>query len=272
MNRNYSVLTSVYYKENPQYLRLSMESILNQTIPTNDYVIVKDGSLTNELDKVIEEYQKKYSNIHIVSLSENMGLGVALNTGLEVCMNELVARMDSDDIAIGNRCELQLKEFDNDYELDIVGSYMYEFIDNPDEITAIKTVPITHEQIYKFGRRRNPFNHTSVMYKKSVLLKFGAYSTMRRGQDIELFTRLIFNGCKGKNINKSLVKFRTNENMLKRRKSWETTRNYATTIYNSWKIGYASLFDFLYVCLIQGALMIIPVFIGRWIYRKFFRK
>lgn len=268
---NYSVLTSVYCKENVEYLKASIESILKQTIPTNDYVIVKDGHLTDELDEVIREYEKKYDNIHVIDIPENVGLGAALNIGLKECKNELVARMDTDDIALENRCEIQLEEFKNDLELDIVGSYMYEFINDPNKIVATKKVPLTHKEIYEFGKRRNPFNHTTVMYKKSTLLKFGGYSNMRRGQDIELFTRLLYKGCKAKNIDKPLVKFRTNENMHKRRKSWETTKNFIGVIYKSWKMGYARLIDLLYVIILQVGLMIIPTPIGRWIYRTFFR-
>lgn len=249
-----------------------MNSILNQTIPTNDYVIVKDGPLTNELNDVIREYQNEFDNIHIIDLPDNIGLGAALNAGLHECKNELVARMDTDDISIENRCEFQLNEFEKDDELDIIGSYMFEFENNPNEIIATKTVPLTHDQIYKFGKRSNPFNHTTVMYKKSTLLKYGSYSTMRRGQDIELFTRLLYNGIKGKNIEVPLVKFRTNKDMHKRRKSWETTKGFIGVIYMSWKIGYSGLMDLFYVVVLQVGLMLIPAPIGRCIYRKLFRK
>lgn len=269
---NYSVLTSVYYKENPEYLKLSIFSILNQTVPTNDFVIVKDGPLTEELDKVINEFQERYKNINVVSLPENLGLGSALNKGLKLCKNELVARMDTDDIALQNRCELQIMEFENDNNLDIVGSYMFEFTDDPGNITSIKVVPVTHEQIYKFAKRRNPFNHPTVMYRKSVILKHGGYSDMRRGQDIELFTRLIYKGCRGKNVDKPLIKFRTNEAMIKRRKSWITTKNYIGVIHKSWRMGYAGFNDLFYVSTLQIGMMICPVPVAKWVNRKFFRK
>ncbi|MFC3884667.1 glycosyltransferase [Bacillus songklensis] len=269
---DYSVLTSVYYKEDPEYLKLSVLSMLNQTVPTNDFVIVKDGPLTDELEDVLRDFEKKYTNINIISLSENVGLGSALNAGLNKCKNELVARMDTDDIAFKNRCQLQLEEFASDPELDIVGSFMYEFYDNPEQFTAIKRVPITHKEIYKFAKRRNPFNHPTVMYKKSTILSNGGYSTLRRGQDIELFTRLLYQGCKGKNIDKPLVKFRTNDNMYKRRKSWSTAKNYIGVIYKSWKMGYAGFFDLMYVFTLQTGLLVIPTPLGKWIFRKFFRR
>jgi glycosyltransferase involved in cell wall biosynthesis len=270
---NYSVLTSVYYKEKPEYLRLSINSILNQTVPTNDFVIVKDGPLTDELENVISEFKFKYPKIiNIISLMDNVGLGAALNAGLKQCKNELVARMDTDDIALENRCELQLKEFESDSSLDIIGTFMYEFSDNPEDIIAVKVVPTQHDQIYKFGKRRNPFNHPTVMYKKSVILKYGGYSNMRRGQDIELFSRILYKGCKSKNIGKPLLKYRTNEKMIERRKSWITTKNYITVIYNSWKRGYSGLNDLLYVIILQVGLMVLPVSLVRYIYKVFFRR
>lgn len=267
----YSVLASVYYKENPEYLKLSILSIINQTVPTDDFVIVKDGPLTDELEETLSQFKKKYSNINIVDLPENIGLGAALNAGLIQCSNELIARMDTDDIALEYRCELQLLEFIKDHELDIVGSYMYEFTDNPENITAVKSVPITHSQIYSFGKRRNPFNHPTVMFKKSSIVNHGGYSTMRRGEDFELFTRLLYCGCKGRNIDKPLLKFRANKDMHRRRKSWLNVKTYIEVIYESWKMGYADFIDLLYAFVTQMTLFIIPTPIGRWIYRYIFR-
>ena len=269
---NYSVLASVYHKEKPEYLKLSISSILNQTVPTNDFVIVKDGPLTAELEEVLQYFKERNDNINIISLTHNVGLGQALNAGLKACKNKLVARMDTDDIALESRCELQLLEFEKDPSLDIVGTFMYEFLSDPAEITAIKEVPTTHNDIYQFAKRRNPFNHPTVMYKKDTVLNNGGYSTMRRSQDIELFTRLLFKGSKGKNIDKPLLKFRTNENMLKRRKSWDTTKSYIKVILKSWKMGYANFTDLMYAIVLQFGMMIIPIQIIRIIYKKFYRK
>jgi glycosyltransferase involved in cell wall biosynthesis len=263
---------SVYHKESPEYLSLSISSILNQTVPSDDIVIVKDGPLTHELDLILNNFARNYRNINIVSLEKNVGLGAALNAGLKECKNELVARMDTDDIALENRCELQLAEFENDKKLDIVGTFMYEFSNNPDDVKTIKTVPVTHEEIYKFAKRRNPFNHPTVMYKKSVILSNGGYSNMRRGQDIDLFTRILYKGCKGKNINKPLLKYRTNEAMINRRKSWVTTKSYISVIYNSWKMGYAGINDLIYVFVLQVGMMVCPTPIVKWVHNKFLRK
>ena len=112
-NTKYSVLMSIYHKEKPIFFVESVESMLKQTIKPDEIVIVKDGPLTPELDQTIKKYENQYSGLFtIVPLEKNLGLGLALNEGLKKCRNELVARMDTDDISLENRCELQLKEFD----------------------------------------------------------------------------------------------------------------------------------------------------------------
>ncbi|MDQ0243674.1 glycosyltransferase involved in cell wall biosynthesis [Bacillus fengqiuensis] len=268
----YSVLTSVYYKENPEYLKLSISSMLNQTIPTDDFVIVKDGPLTDKLETVLADFSEKHKNINIVNLAENVGLGAALNAGLIKCKNELVARMDTDDIALENRCEVQLAEFEKDKKLDIVGSFMYEFYDDPNTIETIKVVPITQKEIYEFGKRRNPFNHPTVMYKKSTVMMNSGYAETRRGEDIDLFTRMLYNGCQARNIDKPLLKYRSNADMFKRRKSLTDTKAYISVIIRSWKMGYSGVKDVFYAVIMQVGAMICPAFLGRWIYKKTFRK
>ena len=168
---NYSVLMSVYYKEKAIHLDESMQSIFNQTILTNDFVLVCDGTLTSELDTVIGKYQKKYPNIlNIKRLKTNKGLGNALNEGLNLCKNELVARMDSDDIAKIDRCEKELNAFNNNQNISIVGSAIEEFVENTNQVVNIKRVPSDYLEIIKFSKKRNPFNHPSVMFKKSDII------------------------------------------------------------------------------------------------------
>ena len=105
MNRKYSVLMSVYYKDSPVYLRAAIESMLLQTEKADEIILVCDGPLTDEQDKIIEKY---IDNIKLLRLEKNQGLGVALSKGIGICKNEWIARMDSDDVSVSTRCELQL--------------------------------------------------------------------------------------------------------------------------------------------------------------------
>lgn len=243
---DYSVLMSVYIEEKPEYFRLSLDSMLAQTIEPNEIVLVKDGQLTEELEKIINQYEKKYPNLFtIIPLEENVGLGLALNEGLKVAKNELVARMDTDDIAFPERCEKQLRQFSNNPTLSIVGSNVDEFSTDPAFSHSSRVVPETHEEIVRFSKKRNPFNHPTVMYKRSDVLKSGGYGNYRRNQDYELFVRMLNEGYQAANINESLLLFRANEANLKRRKSWTKTKNDISIRYDFWKKDFIGLSDLL---------------------------
>lgn len=273
VNKKYSVLMSVYTKENPNYFKTSIESMVNQTLPPEEIVIVKDGPITVELDEIIDYYESSYSGLlTIVALKENVGLGKALNEGLKKCRNELVARMDTDDISLTNRCELQVAEFIKDKKLDIVGSNIDEFYNNPDVVVSSRLVPTNHDEILKFSRRRNPFNHPTVMYNKTSVLNNGGYGDFRRNQDLDLFVRMLNNGCKARNINQSLLLFRANKDNLKRRKSWEKCRGYISMIYSFWRKGHSRSIDLAVVAVSQIVIYISPSWVLEWISSKYLRK
>jgi len=264
---------SVYIKEKPEYLRQSINSMINQTVMPDEIVIVKDGPLTNELEIVLDEFIAKYPKLfNIVTSEKNIGLGLALNLGLNHCRNELVARMDTDDISLPQRCEKQLEAFRLDKELAIVGTMVDEFYNNPDEIISSRIVPTHHEEIYEFAKRRSAFNHPSVMYKKSKVLECGGYSNLRRNQDVDLFGRMLFSGLKATNIDKSLLLFRVNNDLLKRRKSWENTKSYIATIRKLQQIGYSSFSDYIIVLLSQTLMFLCPLKVQNWLYKKYLRK
>jgi glycosyltransferase involved in cell wall biosynthesis len=273
VGKEYSVLMSIYHKENPDFFKVSVESMLNQTLKPEQIVIVKDGKLTEALDQIINEYTTAHPNLFtVVSLEKNVGLGLALNEGLKVCRNELVARMDTDDISLLERCELQVKEFIKNEKLCIVGTMIDEFIDDPNTIISSRIVPTTHEEILKFSRRRNPFSHPSVMYRKSKVLEVGGYKDYRRNQDMELFVTLINKGCISMNIDKSLLLFRANEDHARRRKSWSKCSSNVTILYKFWRKGYSAFNDFLFVLISQIVIFISPVWFVEWLSKKYLRK
>ena len=269
----YSVLMSVYKKEKPDYLKPAIESMLNQSVKPDEIVVVEDGPLTAELENVILKYKEKYPEVlNIVKSKENIGLGRALNLGLSNCRNELVARMDTDDISKPDRCEKQLKYFENDSEISLLGSSVDEFYKNPEEIVSRRVVPTEYKDIYEFAKRRSAFNHPTVMYKKSDVLSIGGYSDLRRNQDVDLFGRMLFSGFKAENIEESLLYFRSNDDLAKRRKSWENTKSYIATIKNLHKIGYSSFTDLAIVSIAQTGMYIMPIKLQHWVYKKFLRK
>lgn len=264
---NYSVLMTMYKKDNPIYARLAIDSMLNQTIKTNDFVLVCDGPLTNELNELIAEYQEKYEDIfNVIRFEENKGLGAALRHGVHVCKNDLIARMDDDDIAKLNRCEIELKVFEEYEDVSIVGAYMNEFEENPNEILRVKTVPIEQVDILKFSKRRNPFNHSAVMFKKQDILRVGNYSEMRTNQDVDLWVRALNKGLIGRNIPESLVDFRFDSNTYQRRKDWKNVKLLIEVWREFYKNGYCRLTDFLFVVVVQLVMFIFPQSVIQWCY------
>lgn len=269
---NYSVLMTVYKNDCPEYVRKSIRSIFNQTKLTNDFVIVKDGPIPESLQKVIDDEIAEYKEIVTqIQLSNNVGLGLALNEGLKVCKNDLVARMDSDDISLSMRCEIQLNEFIKDPSLDIVGSYVDEFVKDESVIISRRVVPTTHDEIIKYIKTRDPFNHPTVMYRKSKVLAVGGYSDLRKNQDTDLWIKMIEYGCKCKNIPESLLLFRFDEKTYKRRKSWMNTKILIGIRYKAYKRGFNTLSEFLKVTIVQLIIYLMPVCMQKFIYKNFLR-
>lgn len=268
-NGKYSVLMSLYKKEKPEYLRLALDSMLNQTITPDEIVLVEDGPLTDELYAVLNEYDEQ---LHRIKNETNLGLGLALNVGLKECRNELVARMDTDDCSKPDRCEKQMKRFAEKPYLAIVGSHIDEFVGDISNVVSQRSVPTTSEEIYNFAKKRSAFNHPAVMYRKSKVLAQGGYADLKRNQDVDLFGRMLFAGEKAENIDEALLWFRSSDELAKRRKSWQNTWSYIATIRNFWKMGYSSFKDYMVVAVAQTGMYLMPVKVQNFVYKKFLRK
>ena len=222
----YSVLMSVYIKEKAEYLRISMDSIWNQTIPTDDFVLVCDGPLNDELNAVIEEMELVHSDkLKVVRLEKNGGLGKALNIGIKYCMYDLVARMDSDDICRPDRCEKQLKVFASQQNVSICSGIVEEFALSIEQIEARRVLPETQEEIISFAKKRNPFNHPCVMYRKSAVEAAGGYQDFFLLEDYYLWIRMLKNGAVGYNIQEPLLWMRAGSDMYKRRAGWKYAKS-----------------------------------------------
>ena len=222
VNAHYSVLMSVYFKEKASFLRDAMNSIWAQTVPTEDFVLVCDGPLTEDLNEVISDMEAAHSGtLHVVRLEKNGGLGNALNIGIQQCRNELVARMDSDDISRPDRCERQLAVFAEHPDVSICSGIVEEFRDSPKEVEAKRVPPETQNEILAFARKRNPFNHPCVMYKKSAVEAAGGYQDFYLLEDYYLWVRMLQNDAVGYNLQEPLLWMRAGSDMYKRRAGWK---------------------------------------------------
>lgn len=269
----FSVLMPVYYKEKAEYFNTALESIVNQTLMPNEIVIVKDGPLTEELNSVIAKYISKYPQLfNVVALEENVGQGKARNAGLMACKHNIVALMDSDDIARKDRFEIQIKYMEQNPDVDVVGSYITEFESNPDEIESIKAVPLTHDKIYNFGKWRSPINNMTVVYKKDKVFEVGAYNSFDFGEDYLLFAKMLMNGCKFYNLEDCLVNARAGSRMLAKRVGWHKIKQEFLLFYEFKKMGYINNYQFVRNVTLKFLLRVIPHWLRSWIYKKFLRK
>jgi glycosyltransferase involved in cell wall biosynthesis len=217
----FSVLMAVYSKEDPDHFRTALESVwVKQTLKPNEIVLIKDGPLTQELDNVMEQFGR-IAPLKIYTLDKNLGLGIALSKGIHLCSNELIARMDSDDISVPDRFEKQIKFMMNHPQVDIVGTFIAEFNESTDQVCSERKLPSHSKDILNFARRRNPLNHMTVVFKKSAVLSAGNYKPFLGYEDYHLWVRMLQNGATFFNIPESLVFARIGNNMHARRHGFD---------------------------------------------------
>lgn len=229
----FSVLMSVYCKEKPEHMQMSLNSILvSQTLKPDEVVLVCDGKLTEELDSVIHKYQREFPYIIRVFRKKQEGLGYALNYGLGFCTYDLVARADTDDICDRKRFETQVRYMDGHPQITVCSSYIDEFDTDWKKPHGIKKVPLKNARIRQWAKYRNPINHMASIYRKEPLLAIGSYRHVEGAEDYDLWVRAMSEGMELANIPKVLVHARVGNGMVKRRsnreyiKTWRTIDQY----------------------------------------------
>lgn len=267
---NYSVLMSVFWKENANFLNTAIQSIVDQTVKTNDFVIICDGPLGKEKNKILREFSCKYPYIKIFRNKKNLGLGVSLNKGISLCKNNIIMRMDSDDYSLPNRAEEQLKIISEGY--DITSSYVGEFVSDYRIPEYLKKIPITNQDILKFVKKRNPFNHPAVMFLKDKVIECGNYSDIKYRQDYELWIRMLGNGCVAKNIPIPLVNMRIGNGMIERRFTKDTVACDKYVRKQLFKYNFINKFEYLCLSLGYKIVYILPISIKKIFYKRITRK
>ena len=269
---NYSVLMSVYDKEKPEFLSAAMQSIFNQTVKTDNYILVCDGPLTPELDSIIEKMASLHPELHVIRLEKNCGLGTALNVGMRHCRNELVARMDSDDISRPDRCEKQLNRFLENPELSIVSGTVEEFASSPDQVEAKRILPENQEDIVEFAKKRNPFNHPCVMYKRSAVEAAGGYQDFYLLEDYYLWIRMLQKGFVGYNLREPLLWMRAGSEMYKRRAGWRYAQSQKALFKYMKDSGFVNQQQYLKSVLIRTASSVMPNWLRFFLFKTMVRK
>ena len=265
---NFSVLISIYHKEKPEFFNRCMKSIWNeQLVKPSQIVLVKDGPLTSELDKSIDSWKSQLSSVlKVIVLPTNQGLGNALNIGLKGCDHDIIARMDTDDIAIPDRFLKQLKVMEK-YKVNICSSWVGEFSDNPDDIIALRKVPETHEEIITYVKRRSPINHPAVMFEKQAVIDAGGYQDMTSFEDYYLWARMIVKGAKFYNLQEVLVNMSAGYEQLERRGGVNYARSEISFQRALYRLGFTNFCEYIFNLFTRTAVRLLPKSILKLIYK-----
>ena len=269
----FSVLMSVYHKENPTFLRNAIESVsIKQTIKPNEIVLIQDGPLTDELYQVINYFKSELPYFKTYSMEKNSGLGKALEYGVTKCTYDWIARMDSDDISIPDRFEKQVEYLEQHENIDVLGSNITEFGENPEDVVSIKRMPNTHADIRAMLRRRTPICHVTAFIRKEKLLAAGGYQDLPYVEDYYLWARMFVNSSQFASVDESLVLVRVGNGMLARRGnkqqilSWKILNDYM------YKNGLVSYLDVIINKFLIRMFLYMPVRMKEVLYKKVLRK
>ena len=267
----FSVLLSVYYKESYFAFCKSLDSIFTQTTCPDEVILVEDGPLGSELNDIISEYSAKYPTLKIIPLPTNQGLGKALNEGLKHCSYDIVARMDTDDIAMPDRLEKEGAYMEAHPEVDVVGGAIREFNDEG-TIDRVKNMPKTQEEILEYVKVRNPLNHMTVMYRKDSILKAGNYKHFPFLEDYSLWSRMLSQGYQFRNMEDILVRARTSMGLVKRRSGWAYYKDFQKLRKQQHELGITNTFEYIKAQVGTFVVLMMPGWMKEYSYKRFLRK
>lgn len=278
----FSVLMSVYKKEKPEYLREALESVINQTLPPDEIVLVEDGPLTPELDAVLDEiaskliqkqsYKDTKLQLRVVKLEQNQQLGRALAEGLKHCTNELIVRMDTDDIAVSDRFEVQYRYMAEHPEIAVSGGLMEEFDPADESYRKVKNMPTSKENIKSYSRYRNPVNHMTVMFRKAKVEEAGGYRHFPFLEDYDLWTRMQAKGSEFANIDKVFVRARTERDIYKRRGGRKYCRQYLELRKQQRQLGLLNIKEYTVAIVLTIGMTLQPSWLRKLVYQRALRK
>lgn len=267
-----SVILPTYRGDTASELAAAIDSLANQTLLPEEVVIIKDGPLTDGLKSVIAKKVEEFpTSIRTHRIEENEGLGNALRTGVTASSNDIVARMDADDISVPSRFEYQATFLRENRDVDIVGAYIEEFDSDLNEPIARREVPTDHDSIEKMARFRSPMNHATVMFDKGSVLDAGNYRAVDRMEDYDLWVRMLLNDATFANIPDVLVKARGGKRMYRRRGGMEYAREEIRTQIEFYRRGFLPFHLFLFNILTRVTIRFLPSRVRGVIYESFTR-
>lgn len=267
----FSVLMSVYRNDRPEWLRECLDSVFGQTLPADEIVMVIDGPIAPELKNVVDDFALLHKELLVLPLPENVGLGRALNHGLSCCSNEIIVRMDADDVSRPHRFIRLIETFETFPDVDAVSSWIDEFEGTSDNVVSTRKVPQFPYELIDFARNRCPLNHPASAFKKSSIMLAGGYQHLPLYEDYYLWVRMLKSGFKIYNIQESLLLMRTSADMYKRRGGWEYAKTSAQFQWRLKKMGLISMATAFKNSFIRGAVFLMPNQLRAWFYKHFLR-
>ncbi len=266
----FSVLLPVYAGDDAAKFRRSIQSVTgDQDRQPAQLVIVRDGPVPPELEAVLAEAEAMDSvDVALVLLKQSVGLAAALDQGLARCRFDVVARMDADDVASPGRFSRQLPIIESG--ADIVGSAIEEIGEDEGQVLATRRVPLSHREIRAGADFRSPFNHPSVVYRKSLVQAAGGYGDLIHMEDYWLWVRMIHAGAHTVNVPEPLLKYRVSTGSYDRRGGSHMLRAELTLQRRMLGAGYINAAQFVRNVAVRGVYRLIPTRVRRLGYRRAF--
>lgn len=231
-----SVIMGIFNTKSKEYLKKSLNSILNQTFKDFELIICDDGS-TNECIKWAKDITKNDRRVKFISNGKNMGLACSLNHCLKEAKGKYIARMDDDDESNLKRLEIQYDYLEKNKSIDLVSSNINLFDDNGIYGEKIYPENITKED-FLFN---SPIVHPAIMCRKSAYERVNGYRDLKetvRVEDYDLFMRMISNDIQMRVIQDKLLNYRDDYLNTKRRKKYKYRINEAKIrLYNFKRMG-----------------------------------
>lgn len=265
---DFALLFPYYHASNPEHLVRAFESAVEgQTRPPTEAILVADGPVGDVLAQTLDDLiAASVIPVKRVSLPEQGGLARALDAGLAASSFEVVARMDADDISLSHRFEVQIPLIEAG--ADLVGSALIEFSENEDDVVGIRTPPIDQEEIRRWSRFADPFNHPTVVYRKSVVLAAGGYQDLPLMEDYWLFARMIAAGADVVNVAEPLVKYRIGDGAYARRGGMTLLRSELQLQREFRRSGFVTHKQYWRNLVVRGGYRLVPEPVRRFSYRR----
>ena len=269
---NYSVILPVYSGDDAEWFKMSVQSVLDQTLPSDDLIIVVNGPVSVDLDDLVRSLEADQPAITVITLATNVGTGGARNQGIKAAKHDLIAVQDADDISLPSRMALLVAALAADPDLAMVGGQLGEFAgDDPAEVTSYRRVPTSAAEVRDFAHRRMPVNGPTLMFRKAPVLAVGGYGEGSRSEDYLLIARLLASGAAISNIPDVVLHYRAGPEAIARRRTWKHFRGFVTTRVQVKRLGVGTWLDVLIPCAAQLVLTLMPQPVTAWFYRNILR-